>query len=65
VTTKSEDLDRHRTPQLHLLGEVDLPHAPFAEERDDLVRSDSRAGGEHEGRILTGAKSGEPNRLQC
>ena len=40
-----EDLQRHVPAELRIVGAVDLPHAALADQGDDLVGAEARAGG--------------------
>ena len=42
-----EDLEGDLAPETGVAGPVDLPHAPGAEGREDLVRADTAARGQH------------------
>src|SRR5207253_11055817 len=46
---RAEDFNGDLASEARIAGAIDLTHPAFAEERDDLVGSDSRAGREHAG----------------
>jgi hypothetical protein len=60
----ADDLDRDVAPQARIAGTVDLPHAPRAEELDELIRTELSPGGQRhcpsEGRNRAHYGSAEP-----